>query len=67
MIPSYLFYQLYIFPFLTKSIALQCDEVSEYTHISTTEVEDLSSRYMNECHVLAIMKNNKIHIFKQCI
>ena len=44
---------IYIFPFLSKMIALHQNvaKLSEYTDSAHTEVEDLSSRYMNGLNV----------------
>ena len=49
MIPLHLFYQIYL-SFLEQNDCTppKCGELSEYTNSAHTEVEDLSSRYMNE-------------------
>ena len=49
MIPPHLFYQIYLF-FLEQNDCTppKCGELSEYIDSSYNEVEDLSSRYMNE-------------------
>ena len=48
MIPPHLFYQIYL-SFLEQNDCTppKCGELSEYTDSAHTEVEDLSSRYMN--------------------
>ena len=48
MILPHLFYQVYL-SFLEQNDCTppKCDELSEYTDSAHTEVEDLSSRYMN--------------------
>ena len=48
MIPPHLFYQIYP-SFLEQNDCTppKCGELSEYTDSAHTEVEDLSSRYMN--------------------
>ena len=48
MIPPHLFYQIYL-SFLEHNDCTppKCGELSEYTDSAHTEVEDLSSRYMN--------------------
>ena len=52
MIPPHLFYQIY-FSFLEQNDCTppKCGELSEYTDSAHTEVEDLSSRYMNVSNV----------------
>ena len=52
MIPPHLFYQIYI-SFLEQNDCTppKCGELSEYTDSAHTEVEDLSSRYMNGSNV----------------
>ena len=52
MIPPHLLYQIYIF-FLEQNDCTppKCGEMSEYTDSAHTEVEDLSSRYMNGSNV----------------
>ena len=49
MIPPHLFYQIYI-SFLEHNYCTPptCGKLSEYINSAHTEVEDLSSRYMNE-------------------
>ena len=47
MIPPHLFYQI-IISFLSRA---KCGELSEYTDSAHTEVEDLSSRFMNGSNV----------------
>ena len=53
MIPPHLFYQIYL-SFLEQNncTPLKCGELSEYTDSAHTEVEDLSSRYMNVEEIL---------------
>ena len=48
MIPPHLFYQIYL-SFLEENDCTppKCGKLSEYTDSAHTEVEDLSSRYMN--------------------
>ena len=48
MIPPHLFYQIYL-SFLGQNDCTppKCGELSEYTDSAHTEVEDLSSRYVN--------------------
>ena len=48
MIPPHLFYQIYL-SFLEQNDCTppKCGKLSEYTDSAHTEVEDLSSRYMN--------------------
>ena len=52
MIPPHLFYQIYL-SFLEQNDCTppKCGELSEYTDSAHTEVEDLSSRYMNGSNV----------------
>ena len=52
MIPAQLFYQIYL-SFLEQNDCTppKCGELSEYTDSAHTEVEDLSSRYMNGSNV----------------
>ena len=52
MIPPHLFYQIYL-SFLEQNDCTppKCGELSEYTDSAHTEVEDLSSRCMNESNV----------------
>ena len=52
MIPPHLFYQIYL-SFLEQNDCYpkKCGELSEYTDSAHTEVEDLSSRYMNGSNV----------------
>ena len=58
MIPPHLFYQIYISSLEQNDCTpSKCGELSEYTDSAHTEVEDLSSRYMNEAD--ACDNNNK--------
>ena len=52
MIPPHLFYQIYL-SFLEQNDCTppKCGELSEYTDSAHTEVEDLSSRYINRSNV----------------
>ena len=52
MIPSHLFYQIYLSVLEQNDCTPpKCGELSEYTDSSHTEVEDLSSRCMNGSNV----------------
>ena len=54
MIPPHLFYQIYL-SFLEQNDCTppKCGKLSEYTDSAHTEVEDLSSRYMNGSNVFS--------------
>ena len=59
MIPPHLFYQIYL-SFLEQNDCTppKCGELSEYTDSAHTEVEDLSSRYMNGSNDAGTTQNN---------
>ena len=67
MIPSHLFYQIYL-SFLEQNDCTppKCGELSEYTDSAHTEVEDLSSRYMNGSNVNDRCGHNTRQLHPSC-
>ena len=68
MIPPHLFYQIYL-SFLEQNDCTppKCGELSEYTDSAHTEVEDLSSRYMNRSNVYDRCGHNTRQLHPSCI
>ena len=67
MIPPHLFYQIYL-SFLEQNDCTppKCGELSEYTDSAHTEVEDLSSRYMNGSNVYDRCRHDTRQLHPSC-
>ena len=67
MIPPHLFYQIY-FSFLEQNDCTppKCGKLSEYTDSAHTEVEDLSSRYMNGSNVYDRCEHDTRQLHPSC-
>ena len=68
MIPPHLFYQIYL-SFLEQNDCTppNCGELSKYTDSAHTEVEDLSSKYMNGSDAPPAQVGVPYNDFKHCI
>ena len=67
MIPPHLFYQLYLSVLEQNDCAPpNCGELSEYTDSAHTEVEDLSSRYMNGSNVYDRCEHDTKQLHPSC-